>query len=53
LFISLSICKAAAEHLRAEGFAIERLERAKLAIVECVAARKPASASPQRPNTNQ
>jgi ubiquinone/menaquinone biosynthesis C-methylase UbiE len=32
------------EHLRAEGFAIERLERAKLGIVERVAARKPASA---------
>src|SRR6266545_2194569 len=30
------------EHLRAEGFAIERLERAKLGIVERVAARKPA-----------
>ena len=29
-------------HLRAEGFAIERLERAKLGIVERVAARKPA-----------
>ncbi len=32
------------EHLRAEGFAIERLERAKLGIVERVAARKPAPA---------
>jgi len=31
-------------HLRAEGFAIERLERAKLGIVERVAARKPAPA---------
>jgi len=32
------------EHLRAEGFAIERLERSKLGIVERVAARKPAEA---------
>jgi ubiquinone/menaquinone biosynthesis C-methylase UbiE len=32
------------EHLGAEGFAIERLERAKLGIVERVAARKPARA---------
>jgi ubiquinone/menaquinone biosynthesis C-methylase UbiE len=32
------------EHLRAAGFAIERLERSKLGIVERVAARKPASA---------
>ncbi len=30
------------EHLRAEGFEIERLERAKLGIIERVAARKPA-----------
>jgi ubiquinone/menaquinone biosynthesis C-methylase UbiE len=33
------------EHLRAEGFAIERLERSKLGIVERVAARKPAEAA--------
>ena len=32
------------EHLRAEGFTIERLERSKLGIVERVAARKPAEA---------
>jgi ubiquinone/menaquinone biosynthesis C-methylase UbiE len=31
------------EHLRAEGFEVERVERAKLGIVERVAARKPAS----------
>ena len=31
------------EHLRAEGFAVERLERSKLGIVERVAARKPAA----------
>jgi ubiquinone/menaquinone biosynthesis C-methylase UbiE len=31
------------EHLRAEGFEIERLERLKLGIVERVAARKPAT----------
>jgi ubiquinone/menaquinone biosynthesis C-methylase UbiE len=31
------------EHLRAEGFEIERVERSKLGIVERVAARKPAS----------
>ena len=30
------------EHLRAEGFLVERLERSKLGIVERVAARKPA-----------
>jgi hypothetical protein len=30
------------EHLAAEGFAVERLERSKLGIVERVAARKPA-----------
>lgn len=30
------------EHLKAEGFSIERLERSKLGIVERVAARKPA-----------
>ena len=34
------------EHLRTEGFEIERLERAKLGIVERVAARKPAEARP-------
>ncbi len=33
------------EHLRDEGFAIERLERSKLGIVERVAARKPAEAA--------
>jgi ubiquinone/menaquinone biosynthesis C-methylase UbiE len=33
------------EHLHAEGFAIERLERSKLGIVERVAARKPAEAA--------
>jgi ubiquinone/menaquinone biosynthesis C-methylase UbiE len=33
------------DHLRAEGFAIERLERSKLGIVERVAARKPAEAA--------
>ena len=32
------------EHLRAEGFEIERVERTKLGIVERVAARKPAQA---------
>jgi len=32
------------DHLRAEGFKIERLERSKLGIVERVAARKPAEA---------
>jgi len=32
------------DHLRAEGFEIERLERSKLGIVERVAARKPAEA---------
>ena len=31
------------EHLRAEGFAVERLERSKLGIVERVAAHKPAA----------
>src|SRR5256714_7084228 len=34
------------EHLRAEGFAIERLERSKLGIVERMAARKPAPDHP-------
>jgi hypothetical protein len=29
------------EHLRAEGFEVERLERSKLGIVERVTARKP------------
>jgi ubiquinone/menaquinone biosynthesis C-methylase UbiE len=33
------------DNLRAEGFAIERLERSKLGIVERVAARKPAEAA--------
>lgn len=33
------------DHLRAEGFAIERLERSKLGIVERVAARKPTEAA--------
>lgn len=33
------------EHLRAEGFTIERLERSKLGIVERLAARKPANAA--------
>jgi len=31
-------------HLRAEGFEVERLERSKLGIVERVAARKPVEA---------
>ncbi|HEV2059100.1 MAG TPA: class I SAM-dependent methyltransferase [Solirubrobacteraceae bacterium] len=34
------------EHLRACGFAVERLERSKLGIVERVAARKPAPGEP-------
>src|SRR6266545_750979 len=33
------------EHLRAEGFEVERLERAKLGIVERLAARKPSAAA--------
>jgi ubiquinone/menaquinone biosynthesis C-methylase UbiE len=33
------------EHLRAEGFEVERLERSKLGIVERVAARKPSAAA--------
>ncbi len=33
------------EHLRAEGFDVERLERSKLGIVERVAARKPSAAA--------
>jgi ubiquinone/menaquinone biosynthesis C-methylase UbiE len=35
------IAREPLEHLRAEGFAVERLERSKLGIVERVAARKP------------
>jgi hypothetical protein len=34
-------CPVSAETLRAEGFELERVERAKLGIVEQVAARKP------------
>jgi ubiquinone/menaquinone biosynthesis C-methylase UbiE len=37
------IAREPLEHLRAEGFAVERLERSKLGIVERVAARKPAA----------
>jgi SAM-dependent methyltransferase len=33
------------DHLQAEGFDIERVERSKLGIVERVAARRPATAS--------
>jgi ubiquinone/menaquinone biosynthesis C-methylase UbiE len=33
------------EHLRAEGFEVEQLERSKLGIVERVAARKPVAAA--------
>ncbi len=36
------IAREPLEHLRAEGFEVERLERSKLGIVERVAARKPA-----------
>jgi len=35
------IAREPLEHLLAEGFAVERLERSKLGIVERVAARKP------------
>jgi ubiquinone/menaquinone biosynthesis C-methylase UbiE len=37
------IAREPLEHLRAEGFEVERLERSKLGIVERVAARKPAT----------
>jgi ubiquinone/menaquinone biosynthesis C-methylase UbiE len=37
------IAREPLEHLRAEGFAVERLERSKLGIVERVVARKPAT----------
>jgi ubiquinone/menaquinone biosynthesis C-methylase UbiE len=40
------IAREPLEHLRAEGFAVERLERSKLGIVERVAARKPAAEQP-------
>ena len=33
------------EHLRAEGFEVERLQRSKLGIVERVSARKPAGSA--------
>ncbi|HEV7461211.1 MAG TPA: methyltransferase domain-containing protein [Solirubrobacteraceae bacterium] len=36
------IAREPLEHLRAEGFAVERLERSKLGIVERVTARRPA-----------
>jgi ubiquinone/menaquinone biosynthesis C-methylase UbiE len=39
------IAREPLEHLRAEGFEVERLERSKLGIVERVAARKPAHTS--------
>jgi ubiquinone/menaquinone biosynthesis C-methylase UbiE len=38
------------EHLRAEGFDVERLERSKLGIVERAVARKPQTATSTRPH---